>query len=105
MRCCPAQTSIKCVAYLCPPPGEYLPLHVVKESEVILDLVPDLAVAALHHQRTLLKGKGVHRPEGSRIAAEACEANLSERGTNMAMVGSGRSSRSSRSVSRDSAAM
>ena len=61
------------------PPGEYLSLHVMEEAEMILDLVPDLALSTLHHQRALLKGERVHGPEGPRLAAQAGEANLRPR--------------------------
>ena len=61
------------------PPGEYLSLHVMKEAEVILDLVPDLALSTLYHQRALLKGERVHGPEGPRLATKAGEANLRPR--------------------------
>ena len=72
-----ADQKLNCpTATTAPPPSEDLPLDVVEEVEVVADLVPDPALAALHHQRALLEGHGVDRPVRARLAAEASEANL-----------------------------
>ena len=60
-----------------PSPGEDLPAHVVEEAEVVSDLVPHLTLSTLDHQRALLERHRVDWTKGARLAALACEANLS----------------------------
>ncbi len=56
-------------------PCEQLPLHVMKEAEMVRDLVPHAALATLDDQRALLEGHRVHGAIGARVAAQAGESN------------------------------